>query len=321
MARGPFARLHRWLTAPDRPLAAIEVRPESVGCLRLLHEGGRLRLGTAALLELPPGAVEVSATEPNVRQPEVFQRVLARVTEQAGLAAGARVALVVPDPAGRAVLLKDDLESAGGATLEELVRFRLKKMMPFDVRTAAVAAVRVPGDARGAAGVLAAVMARPVLESWEAPVLALGLRPGHVELSGLALARLAAGVEGDRLLVNLEPGYLTLVLSRAGRPLLVRTLSAGGSDGLGAVAREITQTLLYHRDRLGGDGLSGAGLRPTGEDTAAVADRLEEALGVRPEPLTPWTVLGAQIPEARSGGLAGAAACLLAGEIRAERAA
>jgi type IV pilus assembly protein PilM len=306
-------RLGRWLTVPDRPLAAIEVRARSVGCLRLVRESGRLRLGAAALVELPPGVVAVSPVEPNVRDGEAFGRALRSAAEQAGLGAGAAVALVVPDAAARAVLLTGDVEGSG-ASLEELVRFRLRKSVPFEIRRASVAAQRLPGDARGPAAVLAAVMARPVLESYEAPLAGAGLRPGLVELSGLALMRFAAAGAGDRLLVNLEPDYLTLVLSRGGRPLLIRTLSAGADQGLESVAREISHTLLYHRDRLGGEELAGAALRPGDGDAASVAHRLAEALGREPEPVEPWNALGASLPGHRGSGLAGAAASLLAGE-------
>jgi hypothetical protein len=102
------------------------------------------------------------------------------------------------------------------------------------------------------------------------------------------------------------------VLSRGGRPLLIRTLPGGYAGGLEGVARETRQTLLYHRDRLGGGELAGATLRPSDDDTREVAGRLREALGCEPEALRPWASIGASLPPGRGGGLAGAAACLLA---------
>jgi len=161
--------------------------------------------------------------------------------------------------------------------------------------------------------VLAAAMARTVLESYEAPLESQGLRAGLVELSGLALARYAAADPGDRLVVNLEPDYLTLVLSRDGRPLLLRTLSEGAAGGLDGVVREVRQTLLYHRDRLGGGELAAAALRPSADDDA-VASGVAEALGCEPSSVEPWRALGAGVPGGRGSELCGAACSLLAGE-------
>ncbi|HKC12782.1 MAG TPA: hypothetical protein VKI41_12190, partial [Vicinamibacteria bacterium] len=67
----------------------------------------------------------------------------------------------------------------------------------------------------------------PVLEGYEAALEALGFHPGLVETACLALSgrAIGAGSSGDRLLVNWDHGYVSLVLSRAGWPILLRTLT------------------------------------------------------------------------------------------------
>lgn len=307
-------RAWRWLAAPEQPAAAIEVRPRSLGLVGASSDTRRgQRLGSAALVELPEGALELSLVEPNVADEEAFSRALTALVERAGLAAGARVALVLPDAAARTVLL--ELEGAGaGTSLEELVRFRLRKVVPFDVREARVAALRLPAAAAGPAAVLAVAAAGSVIASYEAALERRRLHVGLVELSGLALLRFAAGGDEDRLLVNWDSGYLTLVLTRAGRPLLIRTLVGEAAADVESVGWEVSQTLLYYRDRLGGQGLGAALVRADEERADALRDRLEQPLGFPPTLLTPWTALGAAVPGGAGPRLAGAAACLLAGE-------
>ncbi len=182
---------------------------------------------------------------------------------------------------------------------------------------AATARLDLPSAPGREAQALVGAIARSVLDSYEAPLRELGFEPGLVELSGLALLRAcAAQARGDELLVNWDHGYLSLFLTRDGQPLLLRTLSGDPADQPSEVAREIASTVLYHRERLAGEPLSGArlrsGARPLAEARAVVA----EALGVVPEAVAGWAVEGWAVEgwdgdPAMSQALAGAAAAVL----------
>ena len=93
----------------------------------------------------------------------------------------------------------------------------MRKSVPFDVQEARIA-VRCRG---GSGSTLVAAIARPVLEGYEAACRALGLTPGIVELTGPGLLTAAFGglPPADRLLVNWDEGYLTLMLARGAWPL------------------------------------------------------------------------------------------------------
>jgi hypothetical protein len=117
-------------------------------------------------------------------------------------------------------------------------------------------------------------------------------------------------VEGDRLLVNWDESYVSLVLARGEWPLMVRTLP-GTSVSPGEVAREVTNTILYYKERLGGTGLVGGSVRTVVVRPEEAVTTLGEAMGITPVLLDPWPLLGSSGP---GGGasqlLAGAAACL-----------
>lgn len=311
-ARAPFAaRLRGWarrrFVEPERPLVAVEVRASSVGVVRVRAEPGRTALVSAAALDLAPGVVQPSLMQANVADPERLRAALRGALERAGVLAGAPIALVLPDPVARvSVLPAGELAGKRPAEVEELLRFRLKKALPFDVKEAHLGWA-VSGSREGDSVVVAAVR-RPVLESYEAVCRSLGLEPGLVELAGLALSRLAARAarDGDRLLVNWDEGYATFVVLREGWPLLVRSV-AGVAAAPEELGREAASTLLYHRERMGGTTLAGAALRTAAVPPAQAAAVLQEALGIAPEVLDPLAALSSAATPAAAA-LAGAAA-------------
>jgi hypothetical protein len=298
--------LLRWLLEPERPTAVLEVRPTSLGIASLLGSRRRMLLGSAASLDLPPGTIQLSLTQPNVADRESFSRVLATLLERTGLKGRRRVGLVLPDPVARVSLVHSSELSVPGTSLEDLIRFRLKKTVPFEVRDARIAHL-AGGEGQGR---LVVAIAEAVLRGYEDVLSAQGLEAGLVELSGLALAEAALAADGDRLLINWEPGYLSLFLLRSGWPILVRTLTGPSSEASG-IAQEVGQTVVYYRERLGGEGLLGASIRCPADLLSEAVDRLEAPLGIRPQPIEPWAFVGGGPREvAAHSGLAGALASL-----------
>jgi len=307
---GALRRGARWaaraLVEPPLPLVAVEVRPGAVAAVRLAHEGGRLSLGAAATVDLPPGAVEVSLARPNLADPGAFRDAVRAAMERVGGLTAGDVSLVLPDPVVRLALVPTDGLRGRGREAEETIRFRLHKALPFDVRSARLAWSPARADQ-----VLVAVALDDVVRGYEEALESLGFRPGLVEAASLALL-LAAGEPpegGDRLLVNWDEGYVSFVLTRAGQPLLVRTLPGDAKPD--AVVRHATSTRQFHQDRLGGGALADVVVRSAavpGEEALAL---LGQALGVVPRLLQPWAALGVTEDGPSAQAVAGAAASVL----------
>jgi len=314
LARRGLRWLRRKLQEPARPLVAVEVRPRSVGVVRLAREGGRLVLGSAAAVDLPAGTLDLSIVQSNIANADAFRRTLRAALERAGVLGGARVGLVLPDPVARVALLPAaEVTGSGHAQQEEIIRFRLRKSVPFDIREARLAFTLEGAATTDSVPVVA--VHRPVLEGYEEACRAVGLEPGLVELSGLVLlgAGTAAGPAEDHLLVNWEEGYVTILLARGEWPLLVRTLTGEPATQPQQVAREVSNTVLYYRERLGGPGLVAATLRSAALPPEQAADALAAPLGARPNIVEPWRGLSVNLPPTLSQALAGAAACLTGG--------
>jgi Tfp pilus assembly PilM family ATPase len=304
--------LRRHLLDPDHPMTAVEVTARSIGVVRLAREGRRLSLAAAAALDLPEGAVRLSMTQPNVADAAAFRETLRAALERAGALHVGRVALVLPDPVARLALLPaSEVAAKRSKQSEELIRFRLRKALPFDVRDARVAFAG--GGTRAADSVLVAAIYRPVLEGYEDACRAVGLHPGVVELSGLALLNAAFGSRppADRLLVNWDDGYVTLLLARGEWPILVRTLVGEAAASPDEVAREVGNTLLYYRERLGGTALAQAVVRSALLPADQALSLLEGPLEMKPELLEPWPAVRAGDMGRAGQTLAGAAACVV----------
>jgi Tfp pilus assembly PilM family ATPase len=301
-------RAGRWvvrtLVEPPLPLLAVEVRPRALAAVRLAREGGGLSLGAAATVELPAGVIEVSLARPNVIDPEAFRGTLRAVLERVGALSGGDVSLVLPDPAVRLALIPAEGLRGRRDDAEETIRFRLHKALPFDVRAARLAWA-LPRDEQ----TLVAVAPEDVVRGYEEALESLGFQPGLVEVASLALLSTVEAGPGDRMLVNWEQDYVSFVLTRAGRPLLLRTLP--GDAGRDAVTRHATSTMQFHRDRLGGGSLTGVVLRSAAVPGDEAAALLERALEAPVRLLRPWTALGIMEEGASAQAVAGAAACVL----------
>ena len=139
--------------------------------------------------------------------------------------------LIVPDAAVRVLLLDFDALPAKAAEALPIVRFRLKKLLPFDVEGAAVS-YQIMSSGRGLVQVLAVAIPSEVLAEYEGAITDAGYLPGAVLPSTLAsLAGLSAADE-PALVVNAGPLGVTTAIVRDGVLLLHRTVDLAADFGL-----------------------------------------------------------------------------------------
>jgi type IV pilus assembly protein PilM len=136
------------------------------------------------------------------------------------------VTLVVPDAAVRVLLLDfDELPQKQDEALP-VVRFRLKKLLPFDADDAAVS-YQVMSSVRGAMQVIAVAMPKQVLADYESVVRDAGFEPGAVMPSTLAALAGLGDDEIPLLVVNAGREGVTTAIVKGGVLLLHRTVDLG----------------------------------------------------------------------------------------------
>lgn len=218
------------------------------------------RGGETGFLPLEPGVLNPSPVEDNLPHPE---RAAALLNQIAGEGPGAasknkaklrRAAVILPDHAARVSVLDFDAFPSNAAEQLALVRFRVKKTVPFDIDSAAVGyfAQSIAGSKRQE--VVAVTVALEVLARYEALFRNAGFHPGEITTSALATLNLlpAASTRGDApgVLAKLSGRVLTVIVIAGGRLRLFRCLALDEASEE-EIRGVLHPTLAYAEDELG----------------------------------------------------------------------
>jgi type IV pilus assembly protein PilM len=213
-----------------RPRLAVEVRAEGVVAARAEDAAGLLVAVSRADMAaggLAPG-LKVGNVTDRAGVTSAIRTALDRVGR--GVDRTRDVTLIVPDAAVRVLLLDFDALPSKVTDALPVVRFRLKKLLPFEVEDAVVS-YQVMSSTKGLVTVLAVAIPREVLTEYEGLVTAAGYVPGAVLPSTLAaLAGLGIGSGSEDslssavLVVNAGSQQVTTAIVKGGVLLLHRTL-------------------------------------------------------------------------------------------------
>jgi type IV pilus assembly protein PilM len=201
-----------------RPAVACEIRPEGVIAARGGKKHGETVLAFSPLHE---GAVASGLKVPNLVDASAVRSALQSALGDINARTGA-ITLIVPDASARVLLLDFDTLPSKRQEALSVVRFRLRKMVPFDVEGAAVS-YQVMSQKNGQLNVLVTVMPGEVLEEYENAVREAGYEPGAVLPSTLAAA---AALESDSatLMVNRAGASVTTAVTQGDEMLLHRSM-------------------------------------------------------------------------------------------------
>src|SRR6185437_17091757 len=130
------------------------------------------------------------------------------------------VIAVLPDAAIRVLLLDFDTLPEKAAEAEPIIRFRLRKSVPFDADHAALSFQSYRKDA--AVKVLAAVCPREVLNEYESAIRGAGYEPDIVLPSTLA-ALSAIDAQRPTLLVKLDANYISIAIAQRNEIIFYRS--------------------------------------------------------------------------------------------------
>jgi type IV pilus assembly protein PilM len=195
---------------------------------------------------LPQGAIVPSPVKDNVLDPAAFAQAVAKLVPNGARRAQRTAALILPDNAMRLAVL--DFESLPTKEDERLalIKFRMRKTLPFDVDEAALSYHIQAGNK-----VIAAVSPVEIVARYEAPFRAAGIHPGFVTSSSLALLELLPA-KGSILVAHRSPGALTVLALAQGVLTLARSLElTHDGDILSEVSADLYPTLIYIEDQTG----------------------------------------------------------------------
>lgn len=277
---------------------ACEITPSRVIAAR----GSSRAIDSASARSLSAGAVVPGLTGDNVVRPEELRSVLEEVLTTVG-GHGRDITVVLPDSVVRVVLLDFETLPDKYQDAEGVIRFRLKKSLPFDIDKALLSY-----DVRRTSGgvkVVAAVAQPTVVQQYEAVLRAAGYQPGLVLPSSLAAL---GAVEADRptLVLKVDAETTTVTIVDQDQLLLFRTLEGGAKAVTGErIAEDVYPSLVFLQDNYG---LSVERVLIAGVPSASeIAPVLEQQTGAKVKDLVDSSIApGTGVPRGELAGVVGA---------------
>jgi type IV pilus assembly protein PilM len=227
-----------------RPRVACEITAEHVIAARAGES--RQTLEAAAARKLAEGSVTPGLQQANINRRDALVTAL-RDSLAAVCNRAADLCLVIPDAATRIMLLDFDTLPDKPQEADAVVRFRLKKSLPFDVDQSAVSF-----DSQGTSNpvrVVAAITPRTVLEEYEGLVREAGYNPGAV-LPSMMAALGVVDASRPTMVIKVELGTTTFAIVDQNQLRLYRALENGGSAVTGdSLVDDVNTSLVYFEDR------------------------------------------------------------------------
>jgi type IV pilus assembly protein PilM len=271
-----LARLAGLLKDPP-PVYAFELSEAGIAAA---HISGAPRTSFSALER---DVISVSPLRDNVLRPEALLNQVRSLAPADGNRKRRRAALILPDYAVRVTVLDFDDFPTDQREQASLVRFRLKRTVPFEVDSAALS---FQPQARRASGkrvdVAVAVAPLEIVARYETPFRLAGFQTGLVTTSLLAALELVPAT-GLKVLAKRTGRILSLAVLDHGLLKLVRSIELTDYSA-DEIAGHLFPTFAYVEDQLSGspDTLLMCGFGPA---TEGARTWLEPELKVPVQPL------------------------------------
>lgn len=283
------------------PTVAVEMGTTDLALARVSRDKEKKwSLGSCDVVEVPEGLLTNEPFVTRIRSAEKYGALMMASIQKEGVKTRA-ISIVLPDHLARVSILAFEELPRTRRELLDLVKWKMKKAVPFKVEEASVdyqvmPAAGMNGEPGKGYNVLAVLMPHAVVEEHEAIFTRQAIHAGLVDLSSFSLLHLYRTViakevpEGDYMILNATSAFFTVMIQRNGQPLFYRCKSFGtaGDGGSEAAARllkrEIQASVLYYQERLFGKSLEQVYMRLVDHDPGQVELAFEGApLGARPQ--------------------------------------
>lgn len=288
-----------------RPRLACEIM--SNGVIAARASGNPLRLDLFTSRRLASGAVAPGLGGENIQDGEALRSALSSALG-AVAPKDRELILIVPDAAVRVLLLDFETLPAKAADFDPIIRFRLKKSLPFDVERAAVSCDirRENGNVR----VVAAVSPREVMDDYETALRDAGYEPGVVLPASIAALGLVEGVR-PTLTLKVDEVNITIVAAQNQELRLVRTLENphGAQVTAAELAEAVLPSIVFFEDSFAAriEQICIGGVAPIGEVGALLHQQTgAEVLELAPEVSSDQNLGGEKVEPSALAGVVGA---------------
>ena len=247
------------------PKLGIEIGQRALRAAAVRKGAGGWRAEWLGKAEMPAGLLIDSFTEPNITDRDAFVGLLRGLVSDAGN--GKRgMSVALPDYLARVSILEFETLPGKKGETEQMLRWRLKKVLPFDVEQATLRHQYLGRYESGESQrhrFLVSIIKTDILSQYEGALNEAGLRPARMDISSFSVWNLfhdhvirEAGESSGFALMNLSGGKLTVVVFDRGVPHFLRLKDLGKRDDGGdvrdldvmRVLRELNASLTYYKE-------------------------------------------------------------------------
>ena len=282
-------RFLRRLFVSAAPKVALSISGSAVAAVQIDWNKAMPVLGGYGHAHLEEDAVTPMANGGNVVDVGSLSETIRAVMGQLTVAPS-RIALILPDIAGKVSFVRLANVPSRKTDLEELLRWKIGESIPYPVEDAQIAYSGGVAGVDGTREFVVSAVKREVVGEYEKACIEAGLNPGYVGLATFNVINTIASAslsdlrtaneirDADWMLVNNASDNVSVAIIRKGQLIFFRSLTASSVTRLSDV---IHQACMYYNDRMSGDSLTRAYLvnsMAINEDVGRTAD--DELVGL-----------------------------------------
>ncbi|MDA8430698.1 MAG: pilus assembly protein PilM [Geobacteraceae bacterium] len=230
----------------------VEINPDGVAFALLNGPAASPRLERVAYAPMPAGAVRVSLREPNILDPQAFCDAV-RSAHNLLLHSGTRLSIALPDAVGRVMLLDVEGRFKSRAEALDIIRWKLKKNIPFDIADTHLDYQQLRVRDNGDMALMVALVSRAVIGQYEELLVSTGFTPVRIDFNSFNLYRAFESrlePQDDVTLISFYDKTLSILIFFDGVLEFQRVKELSGSHGVDSrVFMEINSSLMVYRDR------------------------------------------------------------------------
>jgi type IV pilus assembly protein PilM len=230
----------------------VEISQSGVAFALLGGSAASPRLERVSYRPFAPGVLRVSLREQNVLDPAAFINSL-KDAHNTLLYKGTRLSVTLPDTAGRIMLL--DMEGRFKSRSEglDMIRWKLKKNLPFDVADTHLDYQQLGIRDNGDMALLVVLVSRMVISQYEDLITEAGYVPARIDFNTFNLYRTferSLSSHDIAALVSFYDTTLSIMIFTNGVPDFVRIKELSGTPAVDSrVYMEINSSFLVYRER------------------------------------------------------------------------
>ncbi len=236
----------------SRTSTGIEISPDKITCALVGGSDNSPRINRVSVSSVPAGVVRVSIREQNVLDPESFVKSV-RAAHNLLLSRNDRVSVTLPDSVGRIMLLDLEGRFKNRAEALDLIRWKLKKNIPFDLADTHLDYQQLAVRENGDLALLIALVSRSVMAQYEDLLTEAGLSPARIDFNSFNLCRVferRLSLCDNCILITFYGGTLGITVFSQGTPEFIRIKDLSGTKTVDSrLFMEINSSLLIHKER------------------------------------------------------------------------